>query len=530
MQALAGGRAVVSTLARDVRFHAWSGATLLGSRPSSSWPPTFSLWLVPLLGLPLAAVHRGSHQAVLNRHQALHDALTGLPNRALLRDRLEQAILVGGARRATARSCSSTSTASRTSTTRSATRTGTSCCVRSAPRLRSVMRASDTVARLGGDEFAILVPAAGDGLARARGRRRWSRRSSGPSSVDGMVIDIGASVGIARYPRDADDVDELLQCADVAMYQAKARGHGVGALRRRRATGARATGSPSRASCATRSSRDELVLHYQPKVDLRTGDVRGVEALVRWRTRAAACSRRPTSSRWPSGPAWCARSAPGCSTRPCARRRRGAGGLALRRRRQPLRAQPARPRPPGRGGRRPGASRRRAPVRSSSTSPRARSWSSRPAARAALERLREIGVRLAIDDFGVGRSSLAHLGRLPVDEIKVDRSFVVAMDADAATPRSYSRRSRSGARSASGRSRRASRARRRWTGSRPWAVTGRRASPSPSPCPRATCPAGPRRGAGGRTTGARRSRPERRRACPAPGVRSALRPAEARRS
>ena len=429
VQALAGGRAVVSTLARDVRFHAWSGATLLGIAPLVVVAADFSLWLVPLLGLPLAAVHRGSHQAVVNHHQALHDGLTGLPNRALLRDRLQQAILVSGREAGDGALLLLDLDRFKDVNDSLGHAQGDELLRQVGLRLRSVLRASDTVARLGGDEFAILVPAAGeDSLERVAAKVVEAIEL--PFEVDGVVIDIGASVGIARYPRDADDVDELLQCADVAMYQAKRAGTGWEHFD----TG-RDGRSRDRLTLAGELrdalDRDELVLHYQPKVDLRMGDVRGVEALVCWRhprrgllppsdfiplaertgvvrpitawvldeALRQVAAWRAEGSPFDVAVSLSARSLldPGLPAEVAAALARhgvDAGALELDVAESSIMVDPTR-------------------------------------TRAMLERLREIGVRLAIDDFGVGRSSLAHLGRLPVDEIKVDRSFVASMDDDA---------------------------------------------------------------------------------------------------
>ena len=428
VQALAGGRAVVSNLARDVRFHAWSGATLLGLAPLVVVAAEFSLWLVPLLGLPLAAVYRGSRQAVLNHHQALHDALTGLPNRALLRDRLEQAILVGGRDACDGALMLLDLDRFKDVNDSLGHAHGDELLRQVGPRLRSVMRATDTVARLGGDEFAILVPAAGeDSLERVAAKVVEAIEL--PFDVDGVVIDIGASLGIARYPRDADDADELLQCADAAMYQAKGGGTGwelYDAGRDGRSRDRLTLAGELRGAL----EQDELVLHYQPKVDLRAGDVRGVEALVCWRHPRRGLLRpadfmplaertglvRPIS-------AWVLDEA---LRQAAAWRTEGSPfDVAVSLSARSL-LDPGLPAAVAAALARHGVEPRALELDVSESS----IMIDPTRAREGLQRLREIGVRLAIDDFGVGRSSLAHLGRLPVDEIKVDRSFVAAMDAD----------------------------------------------------------------------------------------------------
>ena len=163
------------------------------------------------------------------RHDALHDALTGLPNRALLLDRLSDALERADARAAAASRCSSsTSTASRWSTTRSATTPATSCCARSARACAPCCAPSDTVARFGGDEFAVAA-------ARASATRRTRcaspsgscARFAAPFESRGEPRFCSASVGVVvSDPAGPRGPTELLSDADTAMYRAKERGRG----------------------------------------------------------------------------------------------------------------------------------------------------------------------------------------------------------------------------------------------------------------------------------------------------------------
>ncbi len=151
-----------------------------------------------------------------------------------------------------------------------------------ADRLREVVRESDTVARLGGDEFAVLLPSMGSVAdAEVLAQRVYSVFTT-PFDLDGLLLHVDTSVGLAVLPDHADDITALLQRADVAMYTAKAAKAGVAIYS--------PTGdehSPSRLVLLgdlrrALDSEAELSMHYQPKIDLRTGDVTGLEALLRW--------------------------------------------------------------------------------------------------------------------------------------------------------------------------------------------------------------------------------------------------------
>jgi len=149
------------------------------------------------------------------------------------------------------------------------------------PRLLPVLRPTDLLGRLGGDEFGILLETADSKVAKQTAREICDALLE-PFVVDGVLIRVGGTVGIARCPADADTAQDMFQCADVAMYAAKARRSGVemydaehGADGRDRLVLATEIRSAVTAS-------DQLVLHYQPKLDLRSGLITGVEALVRW--------------------------------------------------------------------------------------------------------------------------------------------------------------------------------------------------------------------------------------------------------
>jgi diguanylate cyclase (GGDEF)-like protein len=297
------------------------------------------------------------------------------------------------------------------------------------PRLRAAVPEADLVARLGGDEFAVLLtggPGYGT-LADAAGRLQ--RAMDAPFALDGLALHIGGSVGGALAPGDAADPAALLQHADVAMYEAKRTGVGYAPYRadRDRHTRDRLELSED----LRRGIADgELVVHYQPKADLRTGRVVGVEALVRWEHPVrgmvfpdtfiplaeetglmAGLTRHVLTAAVHQAAAW---------------RAEGhdlsvAVNLAMANLLDPqlpadvadlLRATGV------------------APDRLILEITENVVMGDPERVLGVLTALRALGVELALDDFGTGYSSLGYLKRLPVQEVKIDRSFVMGMGAD----------------------------------------------------------------------------------------------------
>ncbi len=362
------------------------------------------------------------------QHQALHDALTRLPNRVLLHDRLTQAI----------------ATAARTSEQLALLvvdldrfkevndtlghSAGDRLLQEVSARFRAMVRASDTVARLGGDEFALVLPGA-DANAALTAAAKLLGVLETPVALDSWQLQLGASIGIASYPEHGGDADTLLRRADIAMYAAKrARdGFAVYAPDHDRHNSERLS---MVADLRRAIALDELTLHYQPQVDCRTEALVGVEALVRWwhpqRGLVGPDTFVPLAeqsglirdlTRWViatsigQGHTW----------------RRWLHGLTLS---VNLSGQdlldarlpffvaqhlerwqfPA------------------AQLTLEVTESALLGDSSR--AQGVLADLRHMGVRVALDDFGTGYSSLSYLKDWPVDELKVDRSFVKNMVAD----------------------------------------------------------------------------------------------------
>src|SRR4051812_44845639 len=232
-----------------------------------------------LFRIVLSASLRLRRQADENQHQARHDSLTGLPNRAWFYD--QTAELLRG-RRASDTSAVMVMDLDRFKEVNDTLghHSGDLLLQAAAARVRRAVRESDVVSRLGGDEFAVVLPGASrEKAAEVAGRVRQTLEER--FSVSGATVDIEASIGIALYPDDAADVETLLQRADLAMYKAKDThvGHTFYSQELDH-------GHPSQLSMVGELrraiEREELVLHYQPKAALGSGPVTHVEALVRW--------------------------------------------------------------------------------------------------------------------------------------------------------------------------------------------------------------------------------------------------------
>lgn len=382
-------------------------------------------------------------------HEVLHDALTGLPNRSLFRDRLEHAMAVG--MRHPERSVVVMFLDLddfKAVNDRLGHEAGDQLLQIVAERIREELRAADTVARLGGDEFAILMEqvAAPDEVLPIVSRINGSLRR--PILLDGRIMPVSASIGIA-FAEIGEDVDTLLRNADVAMYEAKEAGkarHAVFEPAMHTAIVQRLQLESDLLAAAASPEASGLFLTYQPIVDLRTGEMRGVEALVRWQhaTRGliAPTVFIPVAERTgaiiPLG-AWVLETA-------CRQL------VAWRTLWWTERWDPAN---------RPSVSvnisskqlqesdfvttvadilaRTNAPA-DCITLEVTESVIMRDteASLQSLQALKALGVRLAIDDFGTGYSSLSYLQRFPVDVIKIDRAFVEGVSrggADAALAR-----------------------------------------------------------------------------------------------
>jgi diguanylate cyclase (GGDEF)-like protein len=293
------------------------------------------------------------------------------------------------------------------------------------PRLAHVLRTGDTLARLGGDEFAVVLHPGDEAAASAAGLRLRAALERS-FTVGGIRVHIDASIGIAMFPAHARDGLGLLQRADVAMYEAKRTrtGHEVYLASRDRHSRERIE-----LLGELRDALDagELVLHYQPKAEIATGAVRGVEALVRWahpqRGLLAPEEFLPLAEQSGLGRALTA------FVIDLALAEMTESGLDLT---VAVNLGPADlldlglPSEVDRLLRR----RRFAPEQFRLEVSEDVVMADPERTLEVLAGLREVGVALALDDFGAGHASLGHLKALRVDELKIDRSFVTRLPHD----------------------------------------------------------------------------------------------------
>ena len=373
---------------------------------------------------------KSAEEALLR--MANHDALTGLPNRVLLQDRLAQAIV--HAHRAGTQVAVMFIDLDRFKHVNDSLGhdAGDKMIVEIARRLATSLRESDTVARQGGDEFVVVLPDLAGESDAAKVAQKLLDNLFQPLLLCGQEVFPTGSIGIAMYPRDGLDAATLLKCADSAMYQSKGAGGNhysfyVADMGAQSVEHLRMEGALQRAL-----QRQEFLLHYQPVVDIATGNVSGVEALLRWRPHGqpmvAPSDFIPLAEETglivPIGE-WVLETA---MAQQVAWLRRGLAPLRISvnlSARQFLGQDVAQ--------------RVAALLKKTGCDPR---WLTleitesvlmqNPAAAAeTMARLANMGVQLAIDDFGTGYSSLASLKRFPIHSLKIDRSFVNDLTRDA---------------------------------------------------------------------------------------------------
>jgi diguanylate cyclase (GGDEF)-like protein/PAS domain S-box-containing protein len=358
-------------------------------------------------------------------HLAQHDFLTNLPNRVLLNDRIAQGIAL-------------------------AERLGTHLAVlfvdlddfkqindslghsigdkllqSVARRLSACVRRSDTVSRQGGDEFALLVSEAKGAEHAALTAERVVAALAAPHSIEGLELNVTASIGISTYPDDASDAATLIEHADTAMYQAKEKGRNNYQFFRNDMNTRAGERQLVQASLRHALAQRQFVLHYQPKVDLNTGTIAGAEALVRWAhpqwgltppTRflgitedcglivqigrwvlQEACMQ---AKRWEDAGVSLVPVAVNISAREFAHKSfvSGVRHILSETRLDPRRLQ--------------------LEIAESSL------MRDVNASAAVLMELKDIGVQLAVDDFGAGYSSLSYLTEFPIDALKIDQSLI----------------------------------------------------------------------------------------------------------
>jgi diguanylate cyclase (GGDEF)-like protein/PAS domain S-box-containing protein len=221
------------------------------------------------------------HQSHLER-LAHYDALTQLPNRMLLRDRMEQAMVQTERSGLTLAVCYLDLDGFKPVNDSYGHAAGDRLLIEVAQRLRQCVRGGDTVARLGGDEFVLLLLNLADVHEGDRAIGRVLSSLSSPFSVAGQSVSISASIGVTLFPRDLSDSDALLRHADQAMYSAKQAGRNQYCLFDPESDRRARTRRDEVMRMREGLNNEEFVLFYQPKVDMRQGRVVGAEALIRW--------------------------------------------------------------------------------------------------------------------------------------------------------------------------------------------------------------------------------------------------------
>jgi diguanylate cyclase len=364
-----------------------------------------------------------------NEHQAMHDSLTGLPNRVMFQARLAEAIDAARLREGRIAVMLMDLDHFKEVNDTLGHHFGDQLLKEIGPRLSTVLRDDDIMARLGGDEFGVLLPELPDDEVAFSIAGRLLEELGEPVSVEGLALDVAGSLGIAIYPTHGQNAESLLRRADVAMYSAKEAGGGFETYSPRMDQH-----NPSRLTLVSQVrpalERGEFVMYFQPKVRLSDGRVAGAEALIRWNHPERGIVSpdefiplvektvllRPLTTyvmehvmrQWK---VW------------------AEDGMAI-----PLAINLSPRSLLDRGLPEEAASmleRFEMPasfLRMELTESFLMSDSGR--SDAVLAELSKVGIALSIDDFGTGYSSLSYLKRLPIDEIKIDRSFVMDMHDD----------------------------------------------------------------------------------------------------
>ncbi len=358
-------------------------------------------------------------------HLAHHDPLTGLANRTLLQDRLRHAIECAARDDFLVALAFLDLDNFKHINDSFGHEAGDAVLREVAQRLRINMREDDTIARMGGDEFVLIIcdPASREQVAELVERIRLS--VTAPVRVDGQEIVPGTSIGVSIFPDDGDSLEKIMRAADAAMYHAKTIGKNNFQFYSAELNQVVHDHLLLEANLSRAIRDNELMLGYQPKVDLRSGKVVGAEALVRWRHPVEGVIppdrfipvAEETGLIVPLGE-WVIDEACGALKAMAALGIDDfviAVNLSVRQLRQRQFAERL-----GERLRRHGVNPRNLELEVTES----QLMDHPEEALDALAQLKALGVRLSIDDFGTGYSSLSHLQKFPVDYIKIDRSFL----------------------------------------------------------------------------------------------------------
>ena len=426
--ALQHGLAVWGVIVADIKFQSLTSAVLVSMGPMAALVVETQWLMLPLLGAPLIAVYRSAELAVDRERQAKHDNLTGLANRELFRERsipaLHQAQRTGQKLAIMMIDLDHFKNINDTL----GHQVGDELIIEVARRIDEAKPVGATVARLGGDEFAVLLPDVPDQSVAEDVATYLLSVLSKSFAAGGVRLAVQGSIGISIAPDHGDDVHTLMKCADIALYEAKRERARYFAYRPEDDV----VNTPQRLSLVAEllSAVDEgqLFLEYQPKLELGSGRIVGVEALVRWNHPTRGIMRPDdfiplAESTGLIGPItwfvidralrqvreWNARgidmsmainlsvrhltdmSLPDRIAIALSRWKVAPDRLVIEVTESSVMTDPKR-------------------------------------AIGVIQHLRRIGVSVAVDDYGTGQTSLAYLRRLDIDELKIDRSFVMKLD------------------------------------------------------------------------------------------------------
>lgn len=376
------------------------------------------------------AIERNQAEARI-RHMAHHDVLTDLPNRTLMEDRVEQAILQVGREGGHAALLLIDLDRFKNINDSLGHQTGDQVLKKVANRLKTCVRASDTLARLGGDEFVICVPHLEDTISLSRLAEKILQALDEPFNLAEMSLHIGASIGIALYPDDGHDSTELLRNADAAMYAAKDSGRGNFQFFTPELNASAHERLLLISQLRQAMDKNEFELYFQPIVEVENARLVGAEALLRWNhpTRGIVSPEvfipiLEETGMMVSVGAWVLRQA--CQTSMSWQQEglptiKMAVNLSAVQFYQSLIHETVKD-----------------VLHSSQLDPGALTLEFTEAILLAdtesviqtMYDLKALGVNLALDDFGTGYSSLSYLQRFPVDRLKIDRSFLLESMSD----------------------------------------------------------------------------------------------------
>ena len=364
-------------------------------------------------------------------HAAQHDVVTNLPNRLLLSDRIAQSIALARRQHRPLAMIFLDLDRFKYINDSLGHAIGDELLRSVSKRLLASVRASDTVSRLGGDEFVVLLSEIAHPVDAAASAGKMLLALSGPHAIGGQELHIDGSIGISVYPEDGEDAETLIKNADTAMYHAKEKGRNNFQFFKAEMNVKVVERQSLEGSLRRALERKEFLLHYQPKVNLETGEISGVEALIRWQPPdrgfllpaqfvpvAEECGLILQIGRWVLYEA-------------CRQAREWQdAGLAFKRISINVSAVEFRDKGFVEG------------VRTilSETGLQARYleleltegvlMEDAESTASVLQELKMMGVHLAVDDFGTGYSSLSYLQQFPIDVLKIDQSFVHRITGD----------------------------------------------------------------------------------------------------